>query len=161
MQYMRSEQKHAAQLSSAAAAFPYHPLLLRLLHGGALSPDIWNGLELSGAFHLPQAGTDLPLVRRLSVKHLLASPEIALQIEQQSTPLPPALIGYSRHRGYSIPVYLPYPTLFSHKFLIARSRYGKSTLIQLLAQAAMQPVRDGTLQPGIFVIDPHKDLIED
>ena len=134
-----ARQKQATRLTSPAHAFPYwHPLLL-LMHAGAPSPDIWNGLELSGAFHLPQALTDLPLVQRLSVKHLLASPEIAHQIEQASAPMPPALIGYSRHRGYAVPVYLPYETLFSHKFLIARSRYGKSTLIQLLAQAAMQP----------------------
>jgi hypothetical protein len=158
---LQAGQKQAAKLPNPASAFPYHHPLLRLLHGGAPGPDIWNGLELSGAFHLPQAFTDLPLVRRLSVKHLLASPEIARQIEQMPAPLPPALIGYSKHRGYSIPVYLPYPTLFSHKFLVARSRYGKSTLIQLLAQAAMQPVQDRSLQPGLFVIDPHKDLIED
>jgi len=44
---------------------------------------------------------------------------------------------------------------------VARSRYGKSTLIQLLIWAAMQEVRDGSLQPGIFCIDPHRDLIED
>lgn len=157
-----SGQKQAAELPSAKLAFPYrHPILRILLHRGAPGPDIWNGLELSGAFHLPQAFTDLPLVRRLSVKHLLASPEIARQIEQAPAPLPPALIGYSRHRGYAVPVYLPYATLFSHILAVARSRYGKSTLLQLLIQAAMRPVRDGSLQPGIFVIDPHKDLIED
>jgi hypothetical protein len=161
MRYVLPEDKRAANLSSAMQAFPYAHPLLSFLHAGAPGPDIWNGLELSGAFHLPQALTDLPLVRRLSVKHLLASPEIAHQIEHAPAPLPPALIGYSKHRGYSIPVYLPYETLFSHKFLVARSRYGKSTLIQLLAQAAMQPVRDHTPQPGLFVIDPHKDLIED
>ena len=158
---LTAQHKHATRLTSATQAFPYWHPFLSLLHGGAPGPDIWNGLELSGAFHLPQALTDLPLVQRLSVKHLLASPEIARQIEQAVAPLPPALIGYSKHRGYAIPVYLPYETLFSHKFLIARSRYGKSTLIQLLAQAAMQPVQDGSRQPGLFVIDPHKDLIED
>ncbi|BCL83597.1 hypothetical protein ccbrp13_60620 [Ktedonobacteria bacterium brp13] len=158
--YVQSDDQQATRLKPADA-FPYRHPLLRLFHGGAPGPDIWNGLELSGAFHLPQAFTDLPLVRRLSVKHLLASPEIAHQIEQTPAPLPPALIGYSRHRGFSIPVYLPFETLFSHKFLVARSRYGKSTLIQLLAQAAMHPVRDRTPQPGLFVIDPHKDLIQD
>ena len=155
------EQKQARQLPSAEHAFPYHHPLRRWLHSGAPTSDVWNGLELSGAFHLPQATTDLPLVRRISVKHLLASPEIARQIEQAKAPLPPALVGYSQHRGYKIPVYMPFSTLFSHKFLVARSRYGKSTLIQLLVHAAMHPVQDRTLQPGIFVIDPHKDLIED
>ncbi len=155
------DQKRAMVLPRPEYAFSYRQPFFRLLHGGAWSTDIWNSLELSGAFHLPQALTDVPLVRRLSVKHLLASPEIARQIEQAPSPFPPALIGYSRQRGYSVPVYVPYPTLFSHTLLVARSRYGKSTLIQLLARAALQEVTDSSLQPGMFIIDPHKDLIDD
>jgi hypothetical protein len=156
-----AESKQAITLTSAAHAFPYRHALLRLLHGGAWGRDVWNGLELSGAFHLPQEMAEVPLVKRIAVKHLLASPEIANRIKYTRGPLPPALIGYSQHRGYRVPVYLPYATLFSHKFLVARSRYGKSTLMQLLLWTAMQEVRDGSLQPGIFCIDPHRDLIED
>ncbi len=159
-QHLEAEQKEAEPLVDAGSAFPYHHPLLRFLHG-APTKDVWNGLELSGAFHLPQEMTDLPLVRRLTVKHLLASPEIAHQIERQPAPLSPALIGHSRQRGYRVPVYVPYSTLFAHKFLVARSRYGKSTLMQLLLAAAMQPVQDSSPQPGIFAIDPHHDLIED
>jgi hypothetical protein len=155
------DQRQAAVLIQADSAFPYHHWVRRLLHGGAWSPDVWNSLEVSGAFHLPQSLTDLPLVRRLSVKHLLASPEIARHLEQETVPMPAALVGFSRHRGYTVPVYLPYQTLFSHLFLVARSRYGKSTLIQLLARAALHQVTDGSLQPGLFIIDPHKDLVDD
>ena len=157
----RAETKEEMLLTQLEAAFPYQHPLIRLLHKNAPGPDIWNGLELSGAFHLPQAFTDLPLVRRVSVKNLLAPPELAHQIKHTTAPLAPALIGYSQHRNYRVPVYLPYDTLFNHKFLVARSRYGKSTLIQLLVSAAMQPVKGMTLQPGVFVIDPHKDLIDD
>jgi hypothetical protein len=156
-----TESKEARTLTSAAHAFPYHHAVLRFFHSGAWGCDVWNGLELSGAFHLPQEMAEVPLVKRLAVKHLLASPEIANRIRYTKGPLPPALIGYSQHRGYRVPVYLPYATLFSHKFLVARSRYGKSTLMQLLLWAAMQDVRDGSPQPGIFCIDPHRDLIED
>jgi hypothetical protein len=156
-----AEHQKAATLTSAAQAFPYHNATLRFFHGGAWGRDVWNGLELSGPFHLPQELADVPLVKRIAVKHLLASPEIANRIKYAKAPLPPALIGYSQHRGHCVPVYLPYATLFSHKFLVARSRYGKSTLIQLLLWAAMQEVRAGSLQPGIFCIDPHRDLIED
>ncbi len=156
-----AESHLAASLTSAAQAFPYHQALLRMLHGAAWGRDVWNGLELSGAFHLPQEMAEVPLVKRLAVKHLLASPEIANRIKYAQATLPPALIGYSQHRGHRVPVYLPYATLFSHKFLVARSRYGKSTLMQLLLWAAMQEVRDGSPQPGIFCIDPHRDLIED
>ncbi|WP_052889506.1 type IV secretory system conjugative DNA transfer family protein [Thermogemmatispora carboxidivorans] len=160
VRHLTATQRRAKSLLDPGSAFPYHHPLLRLLHG-APTKDVWNGLELSGAFHLPQEVTDLPLVRRLTVKRLLASPEIAYQIEHQPAPLPPALIGHSRQRGYCVPVYVPYSTLFAHKFLVARSRYGKSTLMALLIQAVMQPVQDGSTQPGVFVIDPHRDLIEE
>jgi hypothetical protein len=158
---LNAESKQALSLTSAAHAFPYHHATLRFLHSGAWGRDVWNGLELCGAFHLPQEMAEVPLVKRLAVKHLLASPEIANRIKYAQATLPPALIGYSQHRGHRVPVYLPYATLFSHKFLVARSRYGKSTLMQLLLWAAMQEVRDGSPQPGIFCIDPHRDLIED
>ncbi len=155
----------AGQLTSATYAFPYSHILLRLLHGGAYSWQVLNSLELSGMFHLPQEMTDLPLVLRISTKGLLASPEIAQKLKQTPAPLPPALIGYSKHRRFCVPVYLPFDALFTHKFFAGMSRSGKSVLIQLLAQAAMQSVRedrtDHTPQPGVFVIDPHRDLIMD
>jgi hypothetical protein len=161
VRHLEETSKQASGLTSAAHAFTYRHALLRLLHSGAWSRDVWNALELSGAFHLPQEMAEVPLVKRLAVKHLLASPEIANRIKYTRGPLPPALIGYSQHRGYRVPVYLPFATLFSHTFLAARSRYGKSTLMQLLLWATMQEVRDGSPQPGIFCIDPHRDLIED
>ncbi|HEY7414060.1 MAG TPA: hypothetical protein VH593_02625, partial [Ktedonobacteraceae bacterium] len=163
--HLRASDPKAERLTSAVWAFPYAHLVLRFLHGGAYSWQVLNALELSGMFHLPQEGTDLPLVRRTSLKGLLASPEIACQIKQMSAPLPPALLGYSRHRRYSVPVYLPFDGLFSHKFFAGMSRSGKSVLIQLLAEKAMQPVRRVTHatipQPGVFVIDPHRDLVMD
>jgi len=161
VRYLDPESNLAAELKSTAHAFPYRHTALRFLHGGAWGRDVWNGLELSGAFHLPQEMAEVPLVKRIAVKHLLASPEIANRIKYSQATLPPALIGYSQHRGHRVPVYLPYTTLFSHKFLVARSRYGKSTLMQLLLWAALQEVRDSSRQPGIFCIDPHRDLIED
>jgi hypothetical protein len=161
VRYLDAESNRAASLTSAAHVFPYRHAVLRLLHSGAWGRDVWNALELSGAFHLPQEMADVPLVKRIAVKHLLASPEIANRIKYMRAMLPPALIGYSQHRGYRVPVYLPFATLFSHTFLVARSRYGKSTLMQLLLWAAMQEARDGSPQPGIFCIDPHRDLIED
>ncbi|GCE50591.1 hypothetical protein EI42_04410 [Thermosporothrix hazakensis] len=161
IRHLTPEQRQAKQLPGIPSAFPYHHPFVRFLHRGAPCNDVWNGLELAGAFHLPQETTDLPLVQRMSVKHLLFSPEIAHHISTAPTPLPPVLLGYSKHRGYATPVYLPFATLFSHKFLVGRSRSGKSVLMQLMLQGAMHPITDGLPQPGIFVIDPHHDLIED
>ena len=155
-----AEDEQTRRLQSLARAFPYHHWLPRLLYGGP-TRCVLNGLELSGLFHLPQAFTDLPLVKRTSVKRLLFSPELSRRIAQMAGSLKPVLIGHSKHRGHAVEVALPFSTLFGNKFLIGRSRSGKSVLIQLLARGAMQPVRDGSLQPGFFAIDPHRDLIED
>lgn len=158
--HITHQSKRVEHLPLPIHAFPYHHPLLKLLHG-APCKDVWNGLELSGAFHLPQETADLPLVRRIAVKHLLFSPEVSNAIETAPAPLAPVLIGHSKQRGHLIPVHLPFATLFSHKFLVGRSRSGKSVLMQLMALGAMQRVMDGSPQPGIFVIDPHHDLIDD
>ena len=157
---VRAGDERAVALPSLSRAFPYHHWLLRLLSGGP-TKCVLNGLELAGMYHLPQAITDLPLVKRTSVKRLLFSPEIARKIAQMTEPFNPVLIGHSKHRGHEVEVRLPFPTLFEHKFLIGRSRSGKSVLIQLLARGALQPVRDSSPQPGFFGIDPHRDLAFD
>lgn len=151
---------HAKALCVPSRAFTYHHPLQRLFHQG-WSASICNGLELSGMFHLPQQFTDLPLVKRLSVKRLLFSPEVAQAIQTHSDALPAVTIGRSNHRDFAINVMLPMATQFSHKLLIGRSRYGKSVLIQLLMAGIMRRMRDGSPQPGIFCIDPHRDLVFD
>lgn len=153
-------KKAAKRLYLPSHAFAYHHSLWRVLHHG-WSKSICNSLELAGMFHLPQQFTDLPLVKRISVKHLLFSPEVAHAIEAGKDVLPPVSIGYSKHRSFAVKVLLPFLTQFSHKFLVGRSRYGKSVLIQLLMAGVMRPVHDHSPQPGIFVIDPHRDLIFD
>jgi hypothetical protein len=160
VELLDATQKKTKTLYLASHAFAYHHPLLRFFHQG-WSKFICNGLELSAMFHLPQQLTDLPLVKRISVKHLLFSPEVSHAVAQSQDPLPPVSIGSSKHRSFAIKVLLPFLTQFSHKFLVGRSRYGKSVLIQLLVAGVMRRVRDGSPQPGIFVIDPHRDLIFD
>lgn len=155
-------KKAAEHLSDVRYAFPYSQGWQRLLHHGAASKWVLNSLELSGMFHLPQQGADLPLIRRTSVKRLLFPPEIAQKIRENPVPLPPALVGISKHRRYRVPVLLPFDALFSHKAAFGMSRSGKTVLMLLLSWAAMQPVKGNTTpQPGIFAIDPHRDFVMD
>jgi hypothetical protein len=161
IRHLRAGERAAQTLVQPLSAFSFAPAWRRLLHGGALSKQILNALELAGLFHLPPEEMDLPLVRRSARKALLFEPLIARQILEARAPLPPALLGYSRHRRRVVPALLPYAVLFGHKFLVGMSRSGKSVAMQLLTAAAMQPVRDHTPQPGVFVIDPHHDLVVD
>lgn len=157
---LEADDPQAKALTDVQMALPYASLLARILHKGASSPYVLNSLELAGMYHLPQESADLPLVRRVTGKQLLASPEIAHQIQHQPAPLAPALVGISTHRRHRIPVLLPFDALFSHKAAFGMSRSGKTVLMLLLTWAAMQRVRT-IPQPGIFCIDPHRDFIAD
>ncbi|GHO76439.1 hypothetical protein KSD_42100 [Ktedonobacter sp. SOSP1-85] len=68
-------------------------------------------------------------------------------------------LGTSTHAGRSVPVRFPPSELLKHKFVIGRTGKGKSTLFHHLALAhlstCLQP------DPGLCVIEPHGDLIED
>lgn len=159
--YLRTSDPGAIHLPDPRHAFSY-TRFQQFLHQGAYGKWILNSLELAGMFHLPQETADLPLVRRVSMKHLLFSPEIANQIKHCQAPMPPALMGYSCHRRYRVPVLLPFSVLFGHKFAVGMSRSGKTWLLQVLMRSAMQKVVDpGMPQPGVFAIDPHRDFAMD
>ena len=161
VRYVAKNTASARHLCRPEYSLPYHNAFSRLVHGG-WSSDILNAREVSGMWHLVQGQAEVPLVERHATKKILASPELFQRVRRGAFAFPPVLAGFSQHRGYSVPIYLPEETLFSHKFLIAKSGYGKSTLMQLLLRGAMQPVRNPKgLQPGVVAIDPHGDLIGD
>ncbi len=104
-------------------------------------------LELAGMWHLPHAAADVALLERTTARRFL--------------PLPQAVadgcrIGTSRLQGQQIPVAVPADVLRRHLLLVAKTRRGKSTLMQRLAQYAMrtQPPR------SVLLVDPHRDLAE-
>lgn len=149
------------QLSLPAYSFPYQSTISRLWHRGC-SSTVLNVREVSGMWHLLQGQAEVPLVERLGTRRILASPEIFRRIQKEPSRFPPALAGHSVHRGYSVPIHLPESALFSHKFVVAKSGYGKSTLMQLLLRGAMEPIQHPNfLQPGVVAIDPHGDLVGD
>ena len=161
IQHILTNDRNVNQFCRPEWGLPYHRSFTRLLHGG-WSSTILNARELSGMWHLLQSQAEAPLVKRLATRRILAAPEVFQSIGRKATDFPPVLAGYSIHRGYTVPVYLPEEALFSHTFVIAKSGYGKSTLMQLLLCGAMQP-RQAPLrpQPGVVALDPHGDLIED
>lgn len=108
---------------------------------------ILSTLELAGVWHLPHAAADVALLERTTARHWL--------------PLPQAVtdgchIGTSRHQGRDISVALPSDVLRRHLLLVAKTRRGKSTLMQRLARHAMQ------VEPrrAVLLVDPHRDLAD-
>ncbi|MBV9896994.1 MAG: ATP-binding protein [Chloroflexi bacterium] len=120
-----------------------------------IRPEVWHArrqavlttLELAGLWHLPHAAADVALLERTSARRWL--------------PLPTAVaegcpIGTATHQSHQVSVALPPDVLRRHLLLVAKTRRGKSTLLQRLARYAMQcaPRR------AVLVVDPHRDLAE-
>jgi hypothetical protein len=104
-------------------------------------------LELAGLWHLPHAAADVALLERTTARRWL--------------PLPAAVaegcsIGVARHQGWQIPVALPTDALRRHLLLVAKTRRGKSSLMQRLAHYCMQ----AEPRRALLLVDPHQDLAE-
>jgi hypothetical protein len=104
-------------------------------------------LELAGLWHLPHAAADVALLERTTARRWL--------------PLPAAVadgcrVGIARHQGREVPVALPTDALRRHMLLVAKTRRGKSSLMQRLAHYCMhvEPRR------ALLVVDPHRDLAD-
>lgn len=69
-------------------------------------------------------------------------------------------MGVSRHHGQSIPVHLPHGALYRNHLIVAKTRRGKSTLLQHLAAHLMRQIDSGRERLLLVVIDPHQDLAE-
>jgi Helicase HerA, central domain len=108
---------------------------------------ILTTLELAGLWHLPHAAADVALLERTTARRVLPLPAVVAE---------GCRIGVSRHQGYAVPVSLPLDVLRRHMLLVAKTRRGKSTLMQRLALFAMQtePRR------AVLLVDPHRDLAE-
>src|SRR5205807_207338 len=121
---------------------PHRPLPWE---SGAL--PVLTTLELAGLWHLPHADADVALLERTSARQWLPLPSSVAE----GCP-----IGTSRHQGREIPVALPRDVLRRHLLLVAKTRRGKSTLMQRLARFSMQA------QPrrAVLLVDPHRDLAD-
>lgn len=123
---------------------------------GVRSPAPWRSsrklavlttLELAGVWHLPHAAADVALLERTTARHWLPLPQAVAR---------GCRIGTSRHQGREVPVALPADVLRRHLLLVAKTRRGKSTLIQRLAHSAME----AEPRRAVLLVDPHRDLGE-
>ncbi len=107
--------------------------------------------DIAVLWHLPQSSDlpDLPLLERGRARTFLAPLELSYGNGWR--------IGSSTHAGHTIPVYLPPGSLRHNLLAIASTGKGKSTLFLHLARAILSA---GTSTDGLFVIEPHRELIE-
>ena len=105
--------------------------------------------EVASLWHPPNSGDETPLVERSGSRVLLPSPN-ALRLG--------AHVG--RATGDSGgDIRFPGDLLRRHHLYVARTRMGKSTLMQHVAIHKMQEKAIGRDDDAIIVIDPHADLV--
>ena len=105
--------------------------------------------EAACLWHPPGAGDETPLVERSGAKGLIPS---ARGVRAG------ALVGDTT-AGKPMPVHLSEDLLRRHHLYVARTRMGKSTLMQHVVTHKMREKAAGRDTDAIVVIDPHADLV--
>jgi DNA helicase HerA-like ATPase len=107
--------------------------------------------DVAVLWHLPQSGdlAELPLLERGRARTYLAPRELTTGNGWR--------IGCSSHAGHTLPISLPAEMLRHNLLAVASTGKGKSTLFLHLARAFLA---DETDESGLFVMEPHRELIE-
>jgi hypothetical protein len=115
------------------------------------SRHILSVADVALLWHLPQASdlAELPLLERGRARMFLAPQELATGNGWR--------IGSSTHAGHTLPVALSFAMLRHNLLAVASTGKGKSTLFLHLARAVLA---DESTPQGLFVMEPHRELIE-
>jgi len=122
---------------------------LRALTALTDTRTILNLRELAGLWHLPPAGTDVPLLERTAARQRLPLPVTVAR----GCP-----IGASVHQEQHVPVALSDALLRRHLLLVAKTGRGKSSLLLRLFSYLATRCARGAKPPALVVVDPHRDL---
>ena len=105
--------------------------------------------EVACLWHPPGAGDETPLVARSGSRVLLPS---ARDVRGG------AFVGQTT-TGRPRPIHFPHDLLRRHHLYVARTRMGKSTLMQHLVVHKLREKAAGRDGDAIVVVDPHADLV--
>ena len=106
--------------------------------------------EVASLWHPPGAQDETPLVARAGAKVLLPA---ARSVRAG------AHVGETT-AGSPRPIHFPPDVVRSHHLYVARTRMGKSTLMQHLVTHKLREKAAGRDGDAVIVVDPHADLVE-
>ena len=132
--------------SSASSANPS----LRSFFSGTQKPSVLGAREIAALWHPPGYSDDVHPVARAGSKNLPAPPE---EVMSRGAVVGEATAGPPR------PVTFPDDTMRRHHLYVARTRMGKSTLMQHVVEHRMREKANGRNDDAIIVVDPHADLV--
>ena len=120
--------------------------------GGAFrGAPVLNAAELAALWHLPDLNSGLPAATKPGGRRFLPADNATGRGSR---------VGVSRHHGRNVPVHLPHGALYRNHLVVAKTRRGKSTLLQHIARHLMQEIAARRQRLLLVVIDPHQDLAE-
>ncbi len=123
--------------------------LMRPSSGGLFrSRSVLGVREAAALWHPPGARDETPLVERSGARILLP---------QTRGVRSGAHVGFTV-TGTPKEIHFPEELMKRHHFYVARTRMGKSTLMQHLVVHQMQEIANGS-RDAIVVLDPHADLV--
>ncbi len=105
--------------------------------------------EAAGLWHPPGAGDETPLVARAGSRALLPSAKGTSG---------GALVGETT-TGPARRIHFPQDLLRRHHLYVARTRMGKSTLMEHVIAHKLREKAEGRDSDAIVVVDPHADLV--
>ncbi|MGE3073880.1 MAG: TraM recognition domain-containing protein [Dehalococcoidia bacterium] len=113
--------------------------------------QVLNAAELAALWHLPDLNSGLPAAAKPGGRRFLPVGDATGRGSR---------VGVSRHHGQVVPVHLPHGALYRNHLVVAKTRRGKSTLLQHIARHLMQEIASRRERLLLVVIDPHQDLAE-
>ncbi|HMS72178.1 MAG TPA: type IV secretory system conjugative DNA transfer family protein [Baekduia sp.] len=113
--------------------------------------QVLNAAELAALWHLPDLTSGLPAAAKPGGRRFLPAGDATGRGSR---------VGVSRHHGQVVPVHLPHGALYRNHLVVAKTRRGKSTLLQHIARHLMQEIASRRERLLLVVIDPHQDLAE-
>ena len=116
--------------------------------------------EVAPLWHVPGEAVDAPSLLRAGSRRIPAPWEMyVLETEQRKGAV---LVGIERYKDGGLrKMYFLAEIMRRHHLYIARTRMGKSTLMQLIAHAMLRDKAAGFSDAVLVVVDPHSDLVRD
>ncbi len=129
----------------------HHHAPLETSGGAFRGASVLNAAELAAIWHLPDLTSGLPAATKPGGRRFLPADSATDRGSR---------VGVSRHHGRSVSVHLPHGALYRNHLVVAKTRRGKSTLLQHIAGHLMQEIASRRERVLLVVIDPHQDLAE-
>ena len=114
--------------------------------------------EVAALWHVPGDAVEAPELLRAGSRRLPV-PHAMYQLGDDAR-VGAALVGVEKYRDGGLrKLHFPAEVMGRHHLYVARTRMGKSTLMQHVARSLLRDIASGVSDASLVVVDPHSDLV--